>query len=160
MITVLHLILHSEKKRRVEEKDGKPKLKQPSFQKQATTPASGSGPTSVQVATKSDAGRSQFLNQLAKVKDRTSDNPMPDAISRTSAFSDRTRPEGPAEDSMQPDSFGVKRDDRLALVEDLERGPYDFTPLTDDPDFQLLEPHSGIRLSLVPSDFLINAFFA
>ena len=48
---------------------------------------------------------------------------------------------------MELDGFGVKRDDRLALVEDIERGPYEFTPPTDDPDFQQLEPHSGIRLS-------------
>lgn len=136
----------------MEEKDDRPKLKQPSFQALATTTAPGSGSHSSQAATKPDAGRSQFLKQLAKVKDRTSDSPMPDAISRTSAFSDRTRPEGPAEDFIPAANFGAKRDDRLVLVEDLERGPYDFTPPSDDPGFQQLEPHSGIRLSLVPSN--------
>ncbi|KAF7759679.1 hypothetical protein Agabi119p4_11374 [Agaricus bisporus var. burnettii] len=134
------------KKRRVEEKDGKPKLKQPIFQKRPTAPAPGAGSASAQAA-KPDVGRSQFLEKLSKVKDRTTDSPIPDAITRTSAFSDRTRPEGSAEPSMELDGFGVKRDDRLALVEDIERGPYEFTPPTDDPDFQQLEPHSGIRLS-------------
>lgn len=144
---MLHLILHSEKKRRVEEKDGKPKLKQPVFQKQRTAPAPAAGSASAQAAAKPDVGRSQFLEKLSKVKDRTTDSPIPDAITRTSAFSDRTRPEGSAEPSMELDGFGLKRDDRLALVEDIERGPYEFTPPTDDPDFQQLEPHSGIRLS-------------
>lgn len=74
---------------------------------------------------------------------------MPDAVARTSAFSDRARPEEPIGESDQSDGSGLKRDDRLALVEDLERGPYEFTPPSDDPTFHQLEPHSGIRLSSV-----------
>ena len=42
-----------------------------------------------------------------------------------------------------------KRDDRLALIEDLEVGPTDYKPPFDDPHFQQLEPNSGIRLSCV-----------
>jgi len=42
-----------------------------------------------------------------------------------------------------------KRDSRLALVEELEPGPYEFPLLADDPEFEKLEPHSGIRLVCV-----------
>lgn len=38
------------------------------------------------------------------------------------------------------------RDDRLALIEDLEPGPYDHKAPFDDPHFERLEPNSGIRL--------------
>lgn len=44
----------------------------------------------------------------------------------------------------------IQRDDRLALVEDFQMGPYEFTPPVDDPDFKSVEPHSGIALSSVP----------
>jgi hypothetical protein len=39
-----------------------------------------------------------------------------------------------------------QRDDRLALIEDLEVGPIDHKPPFDDPHFEYLEPNSGIRL--------------
>ena len=39
------------------------------------------------------------------------------------------------------------RDSRLALVEDLQPGPYDHKPPFDDPLFETFEPHSGIHLS-------------
>jgi minichromosome maintenance protein 10 len=38
------------------------------------------------------------------------------------------------------------RDERLAIIEDLEPGPVEHTPPSDDPEFQQLEPNSGIRL--------------
>ena len=41
------------------------------------------------------------------------------------------------------------RDDRLALIEDLEVGPINHRPPFDDPHFRQLEPNSGIRLSWV-----------
>ncbi|TCD60851.1 hypothetical protein EIP91_009400 [Steccherinum ochraceum] len=45
-------------------------------------------------------------------------------------------------------TLGVpQRDDRLALVEDLEIGPSEHTAPFDDPHFEHLEPNSGIRLS-------------
>jgi len=90
---------------------------------------------------------SQFLTKLARVKSRASQSPVSDAVVRTSAFSDKIRPKGPAGTSGLSDDTGLKRDDRLALVEEFERGPYKFTPPSDDPDFLRLEPHSGIRLS-------------
>ncbi|KAG1750332.1 uncharacterized protein EDB91DRAFT_1106677 [Suillus paluster] len=39
------------------------------------------------------------------------------------------------------------RDERLAIVEQLEVGPIDHKPPLDDPRFERLEPNSGIRLS-------------
>lgn len=46
-------------------------------------------------------------------------------------------------------SSAPKRDDQLALIEDLEVGPVDHIPPIDDPNFEKLEPNSGIRLSCV-----------
>lgn len=42
-----------------------------------------------------------------------------------------------------------KRDERLALINDLEPGPYEHNPPIDDPKFDKLEPHSGINLTSV-----------
>ncbi|KAF8630273.1 hypothetical protein AX17_005459 [Amanita inopinata Kibby_2008] len=39
-----------------------------------------------------------------------------------------------------------KRNEDLTLVEDLEPGPYEHKAPPDDPNFERLEPHSGIRL--------------
>jgi minichromosome maintenance protein 10 len=41
----------------------------------------------------------------------------------------------------------ARRDDRLALIEDLEPGPYEHKAPFDDPHFQQLEPNSGIRMT-------------
>ena len=46
-------------------------------------------------------------------------------------------------------SYGHKRDERLALVENLSPGPYQHANLPDDPNFDKFEPHSSIRLSYV-----------
>ncbi|KAF9221828.1 hypothetical protein BS17DRAFT_710455 [Gyrodon lividus] len=53
------------------------------------------------------------------------------------------------EASVTPSSLVAvpQRDDRLALVEELQIGPTDHTPSQDDPLFERLEPNSGIRLS-------------
>ena len=52
----------------------------------------------------------------------------------------------------QPASTVVPtRDDRLAIVEQLEVGPIDHKPPPDDPHFERLEPNSCIRLSYVLS---------
>jgi minichromosome maintenance protein 10 len=42
-----------------------------------------------------------------------------------------------------------KRDDRLALIEELEPGPYEHKAPFDDPHFERLEPHSRICLKCV-----------
>ncbi|KAF9450739.1 hypothetical protein P691DRAFT_664712 [Macrolepiota fuliginosa MF-IS2] len=141
------------KKRRIEGKNDKqlkPRNSQPSFQKLPRASTSGgavsSNTSSVQGA-ESNPAPSQFLSKLVEVKSRPNQVSVPEAIARTSAFSDTTRPNRPEENPEGPTEFSLKRDDRLALVEDLERGPYDFTPPSGDPNFQQLEPHSGIRLS-------------
>lgn len=139
-----------EKKRRVEAKDDKrprPKFVQPAFQEKprsVNTGAVSSGNPPVQDAEPCDIERSKFLSKLAQVKGQSSQSPVSDTIIRTSAFSDTARPEDLVGSAGCPN--GVKRDDRLALVEDLERGPYEFTSPSDDSDFKQLEPYSGIRL--------------
>lgn len=46
-------------------------------------------------------------------------------------------------------SYGLKRNEDLSLVEDLDPGPYEHSAPFDDPHFEKLEPNSGIRLSYV-----------
>ncbi|KAF5353526.1 hypothetical protein D9756_007998 [Leucocoprinus leucothites] len=140
------------KRRRIEAKDdkqSKPKFPQPVFQKQprsASTGAMPSGKSAGQEAERPDSAPSRFLNNLAQVKARTGQSPVLETVARTSAFSDKARPEATTATTGRSDDTGLKRDDRLALVEELERGPYEFTPPSDDPEFLHLEPHSGIRL--------------
>ena len=75
-------------------------------------------------------------------------------VSRTENFEDRPVPPGIPEDAKAP-----VRDDRLAIVEDLVPGPVEHKPIDDDPNFDRIEPNSGIRLKcvLVPLEF---AFFS
>lgn len=147
----ISLSLRTEKKPRIGAKDGNRTGAQPTFQQKYPSSLS----TGAVQCTKSADHKiaevatvpSQFLTKLARVKSRASQSPVPDAMVRTLAFSDKIRPKGPAGTSGLSDDIGLKRDDRLALVEEFERGPYKFTPPSDDPDFLRLEPHSGIRLS-------------
>ncbi|KAJ3574864.1 hypothetical protein NP233_g1488 [Leucocoprinus birnbaumii] len=142
------------KKRRVEPKDDKrPKHKypQPALQKQqpqsANNGAMSSGKATAQELERPISAPSRFLDNLASVQSRSNQSPMPEVVARTSAFSDTVRPEGSTAIPGPSNDPGLRRDDRLALVEELERGPYEFTPPSDDPNFLNLEPHSGIRLS-------------
>lgn len=86
---------------------------------------------------------SAVLAKLAKSKplslDDDDDDDGEDEPSRSAAFTDK-----PAE--VKP-AAGTHRDERLALIEDFEPGPYDHKPPFDDPNFEQLEPNSGIRLS-------------
>ena len=60
---------------------------------------------------------------------------------------------------MRTEGFGEKpvvaaasaptRDDQLAIIEDLRPGPEEHKPPPDDPNFDKVEPHSGIRLRCV-----------
>jgi len=142
------LALRTEKKPRIGAQDGNRTGTEPTFQ-QKHLPSLSTG--AVQCTKSADhqvaTVPSQFLTKLTRVKSRASQGPVPDAVVRTLAFSDKIRPKGPAGTSGPSNDTGLKRDDRLALVEELERGPYKFTPPSDDPDFLRLEPHSGIRLS-------------
>jgi minichromosome maintenance protein 10 len=83
---------------------------------------------------------SNFLSKLSKLGSHDGDDEKKTGdLVRTTGFS-----ELPAPISSQAH---VKRDDRLCVVEDLEPGPYEHTPPSNDPNFQTLEPNSGIRLS-------------
>jgi minichromosome maintenance protein 10 len=86
---------------------------------------------------------STVLTKLANLNDRPREA-LPNEIVRSSGFSDK--PQAPP---LEPLDVGIasNRDDRLALVEDLEVGPVDHKPPFDDPHFEYLEPNSGIRLS-------------
>ncbi|KAG6844234.1 hypothetical protein H0H87_008647 [Tephrocybe sp. NHM501043] len=91
---------------------------------------------------------SNLLKNLASAT-RGEDNTGPDLlITRSSGFTER--PATPVtRDNRDPfcDSSGLKRDERLGLIEELEPGPFDHTPPAGDPNFDTLEPNSGIRLS-------------
>ena len=89
---------------------------------------------------------SQVISKLACLRNQSKDPSPTRHITRSSDFSEKPTQQADADvDSERIDA--PKRDDRLALIEDLEIGPTDHKPLFDDPHFQLLEPNSGIRLS-------------
>lgn len=84
--------------------------------------------------------------------------PLMDGTIRSSAFAEKPAPQ------LNPDAAvsmkkleetidAPQRDDRLALIEDLEVGPTDHKAPFDDPHFQQMEPNSGIRLSWVPKRY-------
>ncbi|KAJ8507504.1 hypothetical protein ONZ45_g10128 [Pleurotus djamor] len=90
------------------------------------------------------AGPSNFLSRLKNVNQTDQeDETNEETVSRTNAFSDRPQPFG-----------GETRDQDLAIVQDFKVGPYEHKALFDDPHFEALEPHSGIRLSsrIVPHE--------
>ncbi|KAI0298475.1 hypothetical protein B0F90DRAFT_1669056 [Multifurca ochricompacta] len=80
------------------------------------------------------AGPSNVLSKLSALSKRETSPVDPDAPVRTSSFADKA-------------SWAAARDDRLMLIEELEPGPYRHKPPLDDPSFERLEPHSGIRLA-------------
>ncbi|KAI0703739.1 hypothetical protein BC835DRAFT_1317357 [Cytidiella melzeri] len=86
---------------------------------------------------------------LAKLASLTSshaiDNPDHTA-SRSSGFLD-SAPMKPVEGEDASSSRALRRNDDLTLIEDLAAGPYEHKASFDDPNFQKIEPHSGIRLS-------------
>ncbi|RDB23749.1 DNA replication licensing factor mcm10 [Hypsizygus marmoreus] len=90
---------------------------------------------------------SNVLNNLARLTHQGKEASHVPTVSRSSGFADKPPPTDQNEDE---DVFGgysaAKRDERLALIEDLEPGPVDHTPPSDDPNFERLEPNSGIRL--------------
>lgn len=91
---------------------------------------------------------SNFLKNLAKASRAEQKAEIDVTTLRSSGFADT--PPTPDINNNQDTSEqfpALKRDDRLALIEDLEPGPIDHIPPADDPDFEKLEPNSGIRLS-------------
>lgn len=67
------------------------------------------------------------------------------------AYDSVTRTEGFSETPLPPPGkpTGTIRDENLAIIEELEPGPIEHRPITDDPNFEKLEPNSGIRLKCV-----------
>ena len=99
---------------------------------------------------------STVLNKLATVIHRPMDNEPRDRVTRSSDFA-----EPPSNLLASNDDNGgnpaLNRDDRLAIIEDLEPGPIEHTPPSDDPQFEQLEPNSAIRLRRVPSSHSFRA---
>lgn len=75
--------------------------------------------------------------------DPTTMEPLP----RSTGFTEKPKDIEPA--PQEERSIASKRDDRLALIDDLEPGPYEHNPPFDDPKFDKLEPNSGINLTSV-----------
>ncbi|CCM03479.1 uncharacterized protein FIBRA_05612 [Fibroporia radiculosa] len=89
---------------------------------------------------------STVIQKLASVHANHTTHTDSVPVTRSSAFADPpVRLAHLGHDSTTPDMQA--RDDRLALVEELEMGPVDHKAPFDDPRFERLEPNSGIRLS-------------
>lgn len=86
--------------------------------------------------------------KLAGIKGNSEPESLADKVPRTSGFGERPVQRLEREPADLMDVVDApKRDDRLALIEELELGPYDHTPPAGDPHFKTVEPNSGIRLS-------------
>ncbi|KAF9484171.1 hypothetical protein BDN70DRAFT_910831 [Pholiota conissans] len=86
---------------------------------------------------------SNMLNKLASFQRAADLDDAAELPSRSTGFKEKPQ------EIRQPveEKLAQKRDERLALIENLEPGPYEHTPPQDDPTFARLEPHSGINLS-------------
>ena len=86
---------------------------------------------------------SKLLSNLASVQPKVDTSEASESVPRSTGFKEAPRV---IQEEVEQEYEHRKRDERLALVEDLESGPYEFTPPYDDPDFERLEPHSGINM--------------
>ncbi|KJA24908.1 hypothetical protein HYPSUDRAFT_161464 [Hypholoma sublateritium FD-334 SS-4] len=86
---------------------------------------------------------SSVISKLATLG-RASDPDEGDRPSvRTTGFTEQAA----APQAAPAERLTHKRDERLALIENLQPGPYEHSPPHDDPAFEKLEPHSGINLT-------------
>jgi minichromosome maintenance protein 10 len=69
-----------------------------------------------------------------------------ESLPRSTGFTEKPKEIEPAQEER---FIASKRDDCLALINDLEPGPYEHNPPSDDPKFEKLEPNSGINLTSV-----------
>jgi minichromosome maintenance protein 10 len=108
---------------------------------------------------------SNLISKLSKLSGGTAKQEQVNSAQRSHSLLTRPKPEPsivsnpktiavPPSASQSVSDIVPNRDDRLAIVEQLEVGPVDHKPPLDDPNFQRLEPNSGIRLSLVLSSQL------
>ncbi|THH12507.1 hypothetical protein EW146_g7635 [Bondarzewia mesenterica] len=88
---------------------------------------------------------SNVLSKLSQLGGRSQKPAHPEITDRSSSFTEKSIPKDVKEALTPGDA--PSRDDRLALIEDLEPGPVDHKPPFDDPLFEKLEPYSGIHLS-------------
>ncbi|KAN0141784.1 hypothetical protein V8E53_000246 [Lactarius tabidus] len=79
-------------------------------------------------------GPSNVISKLSTLSKRAPSPSEQCVPERTSSFADKA-------------SAVPARDENLTLIEELELGPYEHKSPFDDPLFEHLEPHSGIRLS-------------
>lgn len=49
----------------------------------------------------------------------------------------------------------IRDPETLRIVERLELGPYEHKPHKEDPEFENLEPHSGLRLKYVEQELVV-----
>ncbi|EPQ55896.1 hypothetical protein GLOTRDRAFT_40728 [Gloeophyllum trabeum ATCC 11539] len=89
---------------------------------------------------------SNVLQKLSSLSGKSTDDTLEGTLSRSSGFRDAPATRVP-QGQEQSSETALRRDDRLALVEELEVGPAEHRPPFDDPHFEKLEPNSGIRLS-------------
>ncbi|KAJ6464278.1 hypothetical protein C8R47DRAFT_1201836 [Mycena vitilis] len=83
---------------------------------------------------------STLISKLATANLRPLNVVEGEPLVRSAAFTDTPQAPDPAPNVPQ-------RDERLAIIENLNVGPVDHQPSFDDPHFQQLEPNSRIRLS-------------
>ncbi|PFH53007.1 hypothetical protein AMATHDRAFT_73817 [Amanita thiersii Skay4041] len=102
------------------------------------TPAKSSIPET------SASTQSRFLSKLGILAKQ--DLPLGDTIKEEQTKPSRSTSFTDAAPIIQANTEKLKRDDTLAIIDELEPGPYQHDAPTDDPTFERLEPHSGIRL--------------
>ncbi|KZT22982.1 hypothetical protein NEOLEDRAFT_1170979 [Neolentinus lepideus HHB14362 ss-1] len=102
-------------------------------------------------ATVPTSAPSTVLQKLSSLSKKSEELRPDEAVGRSSGFKEVPAPRPSHEDDSVK---APRRDDRLALVEELELGPAEHKPPFDDPHFEKLEPNSGIRLSqrVIPHD--------
>nr|GAT45932.1 predicted protein [Mycena chlorophos] len=86
---------------------------------------------------------STVLSRLAQAKPSALEAEV-ETVPRSGAFTDAPKAPNPVASTS---GSSLQRDDRLAIVDSLEMGPYEHKPPFDDPRFEQVEPNSGIRLS-------------
>ncbi|TFK36538.1 hypothetical protein BDQ12DRAFT_633779 [Crucibulum laeve] len=137
------------KKRKLDHKEPRRPIPKPIFQSASQHGSKGSSSKLSNAPRTAESfvkpAPSNMLSKLANLNRRAADGPQVTTATRTAGFKDRPHTPPPPEDGMDVDA--LKRDERLALIEDLEPGPYEHTPSSTDPKFLELEPNSGIRLS-------------
>ncbi|KAI6037943.1 hypothetical protein EDC04DRAFT_2570506 [Pisolithus marmoratus] len=98
---------------------------------------------------------SNVLQKLSDLRKQPGKDSLTSSYNRSSSLSEKPQPcfnvtvsRQPIHEASHESSHSVpERDDNLAIVEELRMGPMDHKAPPDDPNFEHLEPNSGIRLS-------------